>query len=202
MNPEPGPAAGPLILACGPRPGGNTAWAANRIRDALAVQGLSPVLARLADFEVLPCTGCQACAHSPGHACVLADQDQAEQVFSAIGFATALYFVSPIYFYHLPALFKALIDRSQRFFAARQAGDHSHVGPEARLAHVCLVAGRPRGDKLFEGSLLTLRYFLWPFGVTLAEPLTLMGLDGPGDLAADAQSIARLDDWTGRAARA
>ncbi|GAB6036937.1 flavodoxin family protein [Fundidesulfovibrio butyratiphilus] len=202
MNPDPACAAGPLVVACGPRPGGNTAWAANRIRDALAAQGLSPVLARLADFDVLPCTGCQACAHTPGHACVLAGQDQAEELFAAIEQASGLFFVSPIYFYHLPALFKALIDRSQRFFAARQAGDLSHVGPQGRQAHVCLVAGRPRGAKLFEGSLLTLRYFLWPFGIALAEPLTLMGLDGPGDLAADTEAVPRLDDWTANAARA
>jgi hypothetical protein len=44
------------------------------------------------------------------------------------------------------------------------------------------LAARARGEKLFEGSLLTLRYALAALNMRLAEPLLLRGLDGPGDL--------------------
>ena len=63
----------------------------------------------------------------------------------------------------------------------------------ARPAQVMLVAGRREGRQLFTGSLLTLRYFLWPFGlVPTEEPCLLRGLDGPGDLRAEAATLAGL----------
>jgi len=130
---------------------------------------------------------------------VLQATDQAETVFGWMLAAPLLLFSSPIYFYHLPAGFKGLIDRAQRFYAARIAEDPVLTALSRRSAHVCLVAGRPRGEKLFEGSLLTLRYFLWPFNVALAEPLCLPGLDAPGDLRAAPEAEARVAAYAAQA---
>ena len=61
--------------------------------------------------------------------------------------------------------------------------------------HVLLVAGRKQGERLFEGALLTLKYFLWPFHRHPVEPCLLRGLDAPGDLAADSPSRARISAY-------
>jgi len=189
----------PLVLACGPRAKGNSDRAAELMAQGLAQAGAAPRLAYLRDMAVSPCLGCQRCAVSPGHACVLQATDQAETVFGWILAAPLVLFSSPIYFYHLPAGFKGLIDRAQRFYAARMAGDPALAALPRRTAQVCLVAGRPRGEKLFEGSLLTLRYFLWPFNVALAEPLCLPGLDAPGDLRAAPDTEARVAAYAAQA---
>jgi len=175
----------PLVLACSPRKGGNSDLAGELMAGGLRSAGAEPRLIHLRDLDLLPCLGCQTCAQSVGHRCVLIDKDQSEMLFQLIVASPMLFFASPIYFYHLPASFKGFIDRAQRYYEAKIAGDPGLEALETRRAHVCLVAGRPKGERLFEGALLTLRYFLWPFNAALAEPLCLTGLDQPGDLEGD-----------------
>lgn len=180
----------PLVLACSPRKGGNSDLAADLMTRGLKSAGVEPRLVHLRDLDLLPCLGCQTCSQSAGHRCVLMEKDQSEYLFQLIVASPVLFFASPIYFYHLPASFKGFIDRAQRYYEAKIAGDPGLVSLEPKRAHVCLVAGRPKGERLFEGSLLTLRYFLWPFNATLAEPLCLPGVDRPGDL----DSISSVKD--------
>lgn len=184
----------PLVLGCSPRKGGNSDLAAELMARGLKSAGAEPRLIHLRDLDLLPCRGCQTCNQGAGHRCVLMEKDQSEMLFQLIVASPMLFFASPIYFYHLPASFKGFIDRAQRYYEAKIAGDPGLESLESRRAHVCLVAGRPKGERLFEGSLLTLRYFLWPFNVTLAQPLCLPGVDRSGDLA----SAAPAKDWVVR----
>jgi hypothetical protein len=46
-----------------------------------------------------------------------------------------------------------------------------------RPAFALLHSGRLKGQRLFAGSILTLRYFLYPFGFRLALVQTLRGMD-------------------------
>jgi hypothetical protein len=127
------------------------------------------------------------------------DTDQAEELFAPLLAAPVVLFAAPIYFYHLPAQFKGLIDRSQRYYALREKGDPRVAALPRRPAHVVLAAGRPTGEKLFEGSLLTLKYFLHSFNRSLDGTLLFRGKDRPGDLAADP---AACDDLRGLGERA
>lgn len=192
------PAGQAAVFLCGPRAGGNSDTAGLAFAAALGEAGLSPRLIRLREQDVAPCRGCGACA-GPGHRCPLdRDGDAAEALFDVIVQAPVVAFASPIYFYHVPALFKAFIDRAQRRYAlAEEAGPPQSLRP----AHVLLVAGRPRGERLFEGALLTLKYFLRPLGRTLASPYLGRGLDAPGDLAGDAGALADIAALAREAAR-
>jgi putative NADPH-quinone reductase len=189
----------PLVLACGPRKGGNTDHAARIMAEALEAAGAKPRLVALRELDVAPCRGCQACHWAAGHACPLMGEDDAEALFRLITGAPMIFLAAPIYYYHLPAGFKGFIDRGQRYFEARMAGDAGLTSLPPRLAHACFVAGRPKGEKLFEGSLLTLKYFFWPFQITLGEHLGLRGLDRPGDLKADARAAASVTRFAGQA---
>ncbi len=64
-----------------------------------------------------------------------------------------------------------------------------------RPAYAALIAGRPKGERLFDGSLLTLRYFLQPFGLRLEKPLLFLGKDGVGELASDGDARAQLEAY-------
>jgi hypothetical protein len=137
----------------------------------------------LRDYSITPCAGCLACS-CPPHDCVLerhdGSPDRAEEIFSLLRNASALFIAAPIYFYALPAHFKALIDRSQRFWAAQES-DVLSQGYEASAIPVipALTAGRKRGRRLFTGAVLTLTYFTRAFGAALEKPLLLRGLDAP-----------------------
>lgn len=202
---------GPLIVAASPRPGGNSDRAADILAEAAAVAasgagGAHPEVVRLRDYGVLPCLGCGHCARHPG-ICVRDGRDRAPgqapdramELFVRLMDAPWVAVAAPIFFYHLPAQLKAWIDRSQRHYLMRQRGDPAVSGLAERPAYACLVAGRPRGERLFDGALLTLRYFLDVYNLTLADTVTLRGLDAPGDLEADPGAVRALEDL-GRAA--
>ncbi|MHC1790355.1 NAD(P)H-dependent oxidoreductase [Solidesulfovibrio sp.] len=198
----------PVVFLCGPRAGGNSDTAGLAFADGLAKTGSNPRVLALRDHGVAPCRGCGACA-GPGHRCPLdREGDAAAMLFAALDAAPLAAFAAPIYFYHVPALFKALIDRAQRRYEIRAAAvagaalagtpgtaatPGGHLPPD-RPAYPLLVAGRPQGERLFEGALLTLKYFLWPFGFVLGRPCLLRGLDAPGDLAGNAEALAGLGE--------
>lgn len=186
--------AGPAtVFLCSPRAGGNSDTAGLAVAEGLAKAGRTPRIIRLREQTVTPCRGCGACAVGPQHRCPLAGDD-AETLFAAMADASMLVFAAPIFFYHLPAQLKGLIDRAQRYYARRVDREAAGwVAPTERTAEVLLVSGRREGKQLFAGALLTFKYFLWPFAVRLADdPCLLRGYDAPGDLAADARAMADL----------
>jgi multimeric flavodoxin WrbA len=166
---------------------------ADAVARGLSNAGTEPLIVRLRDFEITACMGCNYCACNERGFCILKDKDQCEELFAKLLAAPAAVFASPIYFYHLPAGFKAWIDRGQSYYMRREKGDPAVAGRSGLPARVCLVAGRPRGQKLFEGSLLTLKYFLRPFGFEIGDSLTFRGKDAPGELVADHEAVRSLE---------
>ncbi|MDR2573844.1 MAG: NAD(P)H-dependent oxidoreductase [Desulfovibrio sp.] len=171
-----------LILQCSPRAGGVSDAVADIFASGAARAGANIRRVPLREYAVPPCAGCRACA-APPHNCLLARDgiaDQAEKIFALLRSSSAIFLAAPIYFYALPAHCKALIDRSQRFWAARERGSLPSMGHIPLLA--ALTASRKRGRRLFTGAALTLAYFARALGLTLEKPILLRGLDEPGDL--------------------
>ncbi|MDR1659141.1 MAG: NAD(P)H-dependent oxidoreductase [Desulfovibrio sp.] len=174
-----------LILQCSPRAGGVSDTVAE-IFAAGALRGGAHIhTVPLRQYDIIPCAGCRACA-CPPHACALASagngSDGAEELFAMLHNASAIFLAAPIYFYALPAHFKALIDRSQRFWAAREQGSLPDETTRNTPVVTALTAGRKRGRNLFRGAVLTISYFVRTFNATLEKPLLLRGLDEPGEL--------------------
>jgi multimeric flavodoxin WrbA len=183
---------GTVIFAASPRAGGNSDAAAAALARAGAGSGRPAELLHLRDFRILPCSSCGHCASDAAGRCALAGADDAEKLFAKLMGAAEVFMASPIYFYHLPAGFKAWIDRAQSYFLRKTRGDEELLSLPERQARVFLVAGRPVGEKLFNGSLLTLKYFLEPFNITIGETLTLRGYDEKGALEADPEAMQKV----------
>lgn len=185
-----------LILSCSPREGGNSDVASRLVSEEFA--SLRPnaphVVRRLADFRVRPCMACDFCLGHPG-LCSMDGQDEAGLLLSSLCAPSPLLpvnvLVSPIHFYHLPARLKSLLDRSQ---SSWRLPPEERPGHGAKLA-VILLAARERGDKLFEGSLLTLRHVALALGLELVEPLTLYGLDEPDALSCNGKARERVQQY-------
>ena len=186
-----------LALLCSPRPDGVSDSLARLFAEGAAEAGAGVRLEPLRRYAIAPCIGCGACARPP-HNCVLArGDDQAEELFALFQAAPLALLAAPVYFYSLPARFKAFIDRGQRFWDARSssvagAGD-SRLSPKPVLA--ALAAGRPRGGQLFNGALLTLKYFLAPQNARIQDTRLLRGLDRPEDLWARPAVCDALRAW-------
>lgn len=173
-------ALSPLLLACSPRRNGNSDTALCIARDIIYGQGASaPPVTYLRDHPILPCISCGHCERHRGE-CPLRVHDESGPLFHALETAPVLVLAAPIFFYHIPAQLKALIDRSQAAWMLRHVWNVPR--PPRRKAHIVLMGARRQGQKLFEGSLLSIKYWLDLFGFTLAEPLTLHGLEGPDDM--------------------
>ncbi|MDL2216634.1 NAD(P)H-dependent oxidoreductase [Desulfovibrio sp. OttesenSCG-928-M14] len=183
---------------------------------------VKPQVLFLRDWPVLPCVACGACeklaavlsAPEPGTknaeafwrktllnlqpgapflGCPLSRNDKSAPLFRALLHAPRIFLLTPIYFYHVPAILKALLDRCQAFWSLRLAG----VTPPApsRPCNVILIAARKQGDRLFEGSLLSLQYALAPLNLRLDTPLTLKGLDLPGDLNDECEAADAVREY-------
>lgn len=179
------------LYGCSPRHGGNSDTALELFREGLTDAGVDVDALWLREHPLLPCRGCAVCTEKGR--CALSGRDDADVLFAPLlgkGGTGPVVFASPIYFYHVPAGFKSFIDRAQAYYMRKLHGDEAMQKLPRREAFTIFVAGRPQGEKLFEGALLTLRYFLEPFNVTLAEPLTLRGIDAKNDLAES--SVASL----------
>lgn len=126
----------------------------------------------------------------------LGSKDYGPEMFDRLFTTPLLLITSPIYFYHVPTLFKALMDRGQ-YWWMRKLQDHPRFNGlrEKRPAHILLLCARPKGERLFEGSLLSLQYFLSIFGFELKESLLLKGLDGSKELAGNDGALRKVDAW-------
>ncbi|ABB37586.1 NADPH-dependent FMN reductase [Oleidesulfovibrio alaskensis G20] len=188
-------------ISCSPRAGGNSDKAAELFADGFAAAGGADIL-HLRRYDIRPCTSCYRCEHDPDGWCFLEDMDQSACIFRLLQEAPALHFASPVYFYHVPAHFKALIDRTQRFWLLRERGDARMLQLPRRKAWVTMIAGRRRGEKLFEGSLLTLKYFLKSFNIDMQEPLLLTGLDDAEALERQPETLQQITAYGRQAAEA
>ena len=175
----------PVFLAsCSPRRGGNSDFAASLM---LRSMGISCRTWRIADEGVRPCISCGLCASRPGTCSLDEPGDGARNLFEAMCGAPASVIISPVYFYHVPAQAKALIDRAQRFWSCEEKPGRG------REMTAVLFGARLRGEKLFEGAERTLRYMALALGLTWTEPLRLYGLEHPGDLASNKEACARIE---------
>lgn len=202
----------PLILQCSPRRGGNSAHAAELVQRVIqrhcaphTGNGNSKITRLdLADYSISPCIGCDLCAKPQNHTaffwgCPLAPKDDSEPLFKALFQASTLYIISPIYHYHLPAQAKALLDRLQPFYWMQQGkvpypAEHS----QARHYFPLFIAGQERGQKLFEGSLLTLRYSFQATGFSSSAHLGLRGLDPKNALQTNPESQRMVEEFIER----
>ncbi|SDF05613.1 flavodoxin family protein [Desulfovibrio legallii] len=184
----------PLVLLCSPHPNGVSDTVAALFAQGMADAGQQLRLLPLRDYAFAPCTNCGGCA-APPHRCTLdTANDKAAQILQLILDAPLVLLSSPIYFYSLPAHFKALIDRSQRFWAG-QAHDAGHAAAQLKPVLAALCAGRSRGNKLFAGALLTLKYFLAPLHAGIRETRLLRGLETTQDLLERPAVCGALRSW-------
>ncbi len=219
------PLAPVCILACSPRAGGNSDHMAELFAKGVRQGGkelnLQAHIYALREYHILPCTACNACFAHPQGQCQLSARDDVAELFGHMAKASHIFLAAPIFFYHVPAMAKAFMDRAQQFWAQRMCHNtygatHKHVAPQNRPQHnnhqhtslsilqkgrpplqnnvsVGLVAARTKGDNLFAGTLWSLRYFFDLFDKEVGQQHLFMGHDGPSDFAKDAAACAHIE---------
>ncbi|MCK4722818.1 MAG: flavodoxin family protein, partial [Dehalococcoidia bacterium] len=75
---------------------------------------------------------------------------------------------------------KALIDRCQALWARRYVLKQGP--PDSGRKGAFIAVGATRGEKLFDGSILTVKYFFQAIGVEYVDELLVWGVDKKGEI--------------------
>ncbi len=137
----------------------------------------------LRDLGMSPCLEIYACKKTGR--CIIDDDFQA--LHDKLLACDALMLASPIFFYTVSAHTKIFMDRCQALWAKKYLIDKAPFGLRQPARKALFVsAGATSGGKLFEGVLLTMKYFLDTLDMELWKSLLFRGLEGPGDIDAKA----------------
>ena len=168
-----------LAIYGSPRRRGNTATLLKH-----AVQGAVDAGAQvdeiiLRDLKISPCLEIYACKKEGR--CAIKDDfhNVVDQILSAKGLILA----SPIFFYTVSAHTKILMDRCQSLWVKKYWIDKVPFGQwESKRKGLFISVGATKGKKLFDGTLLTVKYFFDVLDAELYRSLLYRGLDFEGDV--------------------
>ena len=162
-----------------PRRRGNTATLLKH-----AVQGAVDAGAQvdeiiLRDLKISPCLEIYACKKE-GRCAI---KDDFQQVVDQILSAKGLILASPIFFYTVSAHTKILMDRCQSLWVKKYWIDKVPFGQwEPKRKGLFISVGATKGKKLFDGTLLTVKYFFDVLDTELCRSLLYRGMDLEGDV--------------------
>lgn len=136
----------------------------------------------LNDLLFSGCIECNDCFES-GECSLTDDMDQ---VYEAIELADRIILAAPMFFMALPAQAKAMIDRCQRFWASKYVLKEPIPRPvdSPRRFAAFIGTGATRGSQLFDGTVLTLKYFFDAIDMEPREDryLFVRGVDDQGEI--------------------
>lgn len=153
-----------LALYGSPRRNGNTARLLRRAVDGAREAGAAVEECVLRDMTISPCLEIYGCKQDGR--CVIKDDFQYihDQLLSCQGVMLA----SPMFFYTVSSHTKILMDRCQSLWVKKYWIDQERPGgrPHTRKG-LFIAAGATHGKKLFDGALLSVKYFFDTFDAEL-----------------------------------
>ena len=137
-------------------------------------KGFETKIIDVLDLNFVGCNECNVCKRTGK--CPI--EDDITPLYDEIELADGVIVAAPVYFYSLPGQMKLFVDRFQalwaRYHLLRQKFRHRGYGG------VISVAGS-RGNRVFDGVVLPLKYFFEVQGKKMFEPLLFRDYDGEPD---------------------
>jgi len=133
----------------------------------------------LRDLRMSPCLELYGCKKDGR--CIIRDDFQ--RVYDQLLACQALMLASPIFFYTVSAHTKILMDRCQSLWVKKYWIDQVPFGQgEIKRKGLFISAGATGGKRLFDGTLLSIRYFFDVLDMELWHALLYRRLDYEGDV--------------------
>jgi multimeric flavodoxin WrbA len=162
-----------------PRLNGNTAMLMHQAVKGAREAGVHVEEIVLRQLKISPCLEIYGCK-STGRCAI---QDDFQKVQELLLAADGIMLASPIFFYTVSAHTKILMDRCQSLWVKKYWIDKVQAGKwTPKRKGLFISVGATQGKKLFEGSLLTVKYFLDVLDAELWRSLLYRGLDFEGDV--------------------
>jgi multimeric flavodoxin WrbA len=168
-----------LGLFGSPRRGGNTELLLEEALKGAEKEGGQVERIYLSDFTITPCKECHGCDNTGN--CVILDDMQ--KIYPKLLEADVLILASPIFFYGVTAWAKALIDRSQALWARKYLLKDPSLGKEGKKGKGFFISlGATKGPRIFEGAILTVKYFFDVLNADYMGELVFRGVEAKGDI--------------------
>jgi len=167
-----------LGLFGSPRQGGNTDLLLEEMLKGAQSQGAKIEKIFLSEYDISGCRECRSC-EATGN-CVI--QDQMQEIYPRLMAADYIILASPIFFYGVTAQAKRMIDRCQALWAQKYVLKKTSMAEKEKVKRKgwFLSVGGSRGARVFEGAILTARYFFDALNVQYAGELTFRKVDAKG----------------------
>lgn len=168
-----------LAMYGSPRRTGNTSTLLKQAVAGAEEAGAQVDEVFLREMKMSPCLEIYGCKRTGR--CVI--QDDFQQVYDRLTACDGLMLASPIFFYTVSSLTKILMDRCQSLWVKKYvlgAGDPGKTGIKRK--GLFIAAGATSGKKLFDGTLLTVKYFFDPLDMEVWRTLLYRGLEDEGDV--------------------
>ena len=126
-------------------------------------------------LKITPCREYYGCLKDGN--CVI--RDDMDNIYPRLLVADSIIVASPMFFYGVTAQLKALIDRCQALWVRRYVLKNL---PDSARKGAFIGIGATRGKQLFDGSILTVKYFFQALGVKYVDELLVRGVDKRGEI--------------------
>lgn len=178
-----------------PRVGSNTDLLLGEALRGAREQGAETEKVVVDKLKMGPCREYYGCLKDGK--CVI--RDDMDAVYPKLLDSDVVIVASPIFFYGLTAQLKALIDRSQALWARKYVLKQSP--PDSGRKGAFIGVGATKGRQLFDGSILTVKYFFQAIGVQYSEELLVRGVDDRAEIRRHPETLANAFDLGKRLAQ-
>jgi len=128
-------------------------------------------------LKISPCLEIYACRKDGD--CAI--KDDMQLLYKKLLEADHIIFASPIFFYGITSQAKAVVDRCQALWVRKHVLGMGKEDKRERRG-VFISVGATRGTKLFDGAVLTVKYFFDAIGVKYSGDLLVRGIDNKGQI--------------------
>jgi multimeric flavodoxin WrbA len=168
-----------LGLFGSPRRGGNTEILLEEALKGAEKEGAKIERLYLSDFTITPCKECHGC-DSTGNCVIL---DEMQKIYPKLLEADIVILASPIFFYGVTAWAKALIDRTQPLWVRKYLLKDLSLGKGGKRRKGFFISvGATKGPKVFDGAVLTVKYFFDVLNAEYVGELVFRGVEAKGDI--------------------
>ncbi|MFN3551416.1 MAG: flavodoxin family protein [Endomicrobiia bacterium] len=156
-----------LILNFSPRKKGNSEYVAKEIYKNLQQRFDSLNLLNINDLKISKCGSCQDYCYKYGRCKI---KDDMQILYKHFEEDDIYFFVTPVYFYHIPGYAKIMIDRCQPYWVKKYILKNLNLKKRKSFL-ICI--GATKGKKLFYGIDLTIKYFFDIFNLNFEKKQNL-----------------------------
>lgn len=170
-----------LVISSSPRIGGNTDLLADEVIRGASDAGAGTEKIAVAGMDISPCRECGSCAKKGK--CVI--QDDMQILYDKFREYHRIVLVAPIYFMAHCAQAKIVIDRCQAFWARKYVLKLPVIEKNPGTARIgaFVSCGGTRGEKVFQGAKITMKYFFDVLEMEYRENLLYNQIDEKGTVS-------------------